>query len=76
MGRKARHYATEAEGLEPPCACARRISRASNGIMQGRIIADEARKDAASGHLGYRYGQASADVLRLQRPTSFTNSLG
>ena len=54
MGRKARHYATEAEGLEPPCACARRISRASNGIMQGRIIADEARKDAASGHLGYR----------------------
>ena len=28
MGRKARHYATEAEGLEPPCACTRRISSA------------------------------------------------
>ena len=28
MGRKARHYGTEAEGLEPPCACARRISSA------------------------------------------------
>ena len=71
MGRKARHYGTEAEGLEPPRACARRISSAWNQQPQGKGGADRARKD------GLRVGPCPRSVpVALGVPLEGTGEFG